>query len=203
MGVRAAATEATGRRILDAAAALFGEQLYDQVPLAAVAARAGVTVQTVIRRFGSKEELYHAVARHRSARIRSARDAAIPGDVATAIELLVAGYERWGDEILHLLAQEGRSPVIAEVLADGRRFHRDWLARVFAPQLARIGDGPAREQELAKLAAVTDLYAWKVLRRDLGLTEERTRAAITEIVTALLVAAMARQRGDDLGPSGS
>ena len=128
------------------------------------------------------------MARYRSARIRSARDVAIPGDVATAIELLVAGYERWGDEILHLLAQEGRSPVIAEVLADGRRFHRDWLARVFAPQLARIGDGPAREQELAKLAAVTDLYAWKVLRRDLGLTEERTRAAITEIVTALLVA---------------
>ena len=186
MGVRAAATEATGRRILDAASALFGEQLYDQVPLAAVAARAGVTVQTVIRRFGSKEELYHAVARHRSTLIRSARDAATPGDVASAIEVLVAGYDRWGDEILHLLAQEGRSTVIADVLADGRRFHHNWLARVFAPQLGRIGDGPAREHELAKLAAVTDLYAWKVLRRDLGLTEEQTRAAITETVTALL-----------------
>jgi AcrR family transcriptional regulator len=184
VGARAAATEATAVRILDAAAALFGEQMYDHVTLSAVAAGAGVTVQTVIRRFGSKEELFSAVARRRSIALRSARDEAPVGDTIRAVELLLAGYERWGAEILHLLAQERRSPVIAALLDEARRFHRDWVARVFAPLLSRID--PARQQhELAKLVAVTDLYAWKVLRQDTGLSAEDTRAAIREMVEAL------------------
>src|SRR5437764_2573263 len=55
MVARAEAAEATRLRILDAARQLFADLLYDQVSLNAVAARAGVTVQTVIRRFTSKE----------------------------------------------------------------------------------------------------------------------------------------------------
>lgn len=192
MGVRAAATEATAQRILESASALFGDQLYDQVPLTAVAAGAGVTVQTVIRRFGSKEQLYLAVARDRSVQLRGARDAAVVGDAAGAVELLVAGYERWGEEILHLLSQERRSAVIADVLDGARRYHRDWIARVFAPQLAQIGHAAGRQHELAKLVSATDLYAWKVLRQDLGCGADQTRVAITEIVAAL-TAAMARR----------
>jgi AcrR family transcriptional regulator len=80
MDRRARAVEETGRRILDAAFAAFGEDLYDQVSLQHVAARAGVTVQTVIRRFGSKDELYAALARWRSEQIRTARDATPVGD---------------------------------------------------------------------------------------------------------------------------
>ena len=183
-GVREAATAATGLRILDAASTLFGEQLFDQVTLFAVADRAGVTVQTVIRRFGSKDQLYLAVARRRSVELRRARDEAIVGDLAGAVELLVAGYERWGTEILHLLTQERRSPVIVEILNDARRFHRDWVARVFAPQLA-LASEPQRRHELAKLVAATDLYAWKVLRQDMSLDADQTRAAITEIAAAI------------------
>jgi AcrR family transcriptional regulator len=183
-GVREAATEATGLRILDAASTLFGEQLFDQVTLVAVADRAGVTVQTVIRRFGSKDQLYLAVARRRSVELRRARDEAIVGDLAGAVALLVAGYERWGTEILHLLTQERRSPVIVEILNDARRFHRDWVARVFAPQLA-LASEPQRQHELAKLVAATDLYSWKVLRQDMSLDADQTRAAITEIAAAI------------------
>jgi AcrR family transcriptional regulator len=146
----------------------------------------------VIRRFGSKEQLYLAVARDRSVQLRGARDAAVVGDAAGAVELLVAGYERWGEEILHLLSQERRSAVIADVLDGARRYHRDWIARVFAPQLAQIGHAAGRQHELAKLVAATDLYAWKVLRQDLGCGADQTRVAITEIVAAL-TAAMARR----------
>jgi AcrR family transcriptional regulator len=184
-GVRAAATEATGRRIIDAASALFAEQLYDQVRLAEVARHAGVTVQTVIRRFGSKEELYHAVAQSRSVLIREARDAAAVGDPVGAVELLVDGYERWGEEILHLTAQERRSPVIAQVLDRARRYHRGWVARVLAPYLERVAPA-SRHHELAKLVAATDLSAWKVLRHDMGLDAAETRAGMTEIVEAVL-----------------
>lgn len=83
-----------------------------------------------------------------------------------------------------LLAQERRSPVIAELLDEARRFHRDWVARVFAPQLART-DGERRRHELAKLVAATGLHTWKVLRHDLGLGAENARAAITEIAEAI------------------
>jgi AcrR family transcriptional regulator len=141
-------------------------------------------VQTVIRRFGSKEELHLAVARRRSVELRAARAEAPVGDVATAVELLVAGYERWGAEILHLLAQERRSPVIAETLDAARGFHRDWVARVFAPQLARVPRA-RRPHELAKLVAVTDLYSWKVLRQDMGLDADQARAAIIEIASSI------------------
>ena len=57
MELRAAAAEATRERILTAAAEAFLEGWYDDVTIAAIAARAGVSGQTVINHFGSKEEL--------------------------------------------------------------------------------------------------------------------------------------------------
>ena len=63
MVARAKSTEATGERILDATVELFWERLADQIRLEDVAAVAGVTVQTVIRRFGTKEELFAAASR--------------------------------------------------------------------------------------------------------------------------------------------
>jgi hypothetical protein len=63
MRARAWAAEATARAITAAARALFAERAYDEVSLPAIADRAAVTVQTVLRRFGSKEELFAAAAR--------------------------------------------------------------------------------------------------------------------------------------------
>jgi AcrR family transcriptional regulator len=70
MQVRAQAREETGQRILATAQQLFGELLYDQVSLQAVAERAGVTVQTVLRRFTSKEQRFAAVTQWTSQQIR-------------------------------------------------------------------------------------------------------------------------------------
>jgi AcrR family transcriptional regulator len=100
MRARAQAAEATAQAIIAAARALFAERPYDQVSLPAIAERAGVTVQTVLRRFGSKEELFAAAAHQRSGLIRADREAAPPGDLTH----LVAHYERWGDEQAYLVA---------------------------------------------------------------------------------------------------
>lgn len=54
MGSRAEAAEETRVRILDAVIGLHMERYHDQISLEDVAGRAGVTVQTVLRRFGSK-----------------------------------------------------------------------------------------------------------------------------------------------------
>ena len=80
MVARARAAEATQAKVLEAARRLFGELPYDQVSLSAVAQRAGVTVQTVIRRFQSKEHIFSAVAAWRATLIWGERDAAQAGD---------------------------------------------------------------------------------------------------------------------------
>jgi AcrR family transcriptional regulator len=184
MGARADAAEATGERILEAARQLFGELLYDQVSLKAVADRASVTVQTVIRRFGSKESLFAAAAQRRSAEIRDHRDAAPAGDLSAATRNLIDSYERWGDEQLHLLAQERRTATMADAVAGGRRYHRSWVERVFSPWLRGL-PAEQRKRRTAELVAVTDLYTWRILRRDLGFSRHETEAAVRDLVERL------------------
>jgi AcrR family transcriptional regulator len=181
MRARAQAAEATARAITAAARVLFTERAYDQVSLPAIADRAAVTVQTVLRRFGSKEELFAAAARERSDQIRADREAAPPGDVRH----LVAHYERWGDEQAHLLAQEARVPAIRAITDVGRRYHRDWIARAYAPALTTLPPA-TRRRKLAQLTAVTDLATWRLLRHELGLGQDQTAAAIGELVDACL-----------------
>jgi AcrR family transcriptional regulator len=181
MRARAQAAEATAQAIVAAARVLFAERAYDEVPLPAIAERAGVTVQTVLRRFGSKEELFTAAARERSGEIRADREAAPPGDVAH----LVAHYERWGDEQARLLAQEARVPAIRAITDAGRRYHHDWVALAYGPRLAKLPTA-ARRRRLAQLTAITDLAVWRLLRRELGLGQDQTAAAIGELVDACL-----------------
>jgi AcrR family transcriptional regulator len=181
MRARAQAAEATADAIIAAARALFAVRAYDEVSLPAIAERAAVTVQTVLRRFGSKQKLFAAAARECSDQIRADREAAPAGDVRH----LVAHYERWGDEQAHLLAQEARVPAIHAITDAGRRYHRDWIARAYAPALDKLPPA-TRRRKLAQLTAVTDLTTWRLLRHELGLGQDQTAAAIGELVHACL-----------------
>ena len=185
MVARAAAAEASRLRILEAARRLFAELLYDQVSLDAVAARAGVTVQTVIRRFTSKEHLFVGVAEWKSDQIRAARDQAPEGDLAGVIGNLFETYEQWGDDVLNLLAQEQRTELIRQVTDRGRRHHHAWVEQVFLPLLE---DVPSRQRgrRVAQLIAITDVYAWKILRRDLGLHRQEAEATVRELAAGIL-----------------
>ena len=58
MGARAATAAATLERIRDAATALFSELSYDEVSLEAVARSAGVSLPTILRKFGTKDALF-------------------------------------------------------------------------------------------------------------------------------------------------
>ena len=184
MGARAEAAAETGRRILRATMELYTERFYDQVSLEDVAERAGVTVQTVLRRFGSKEELISAAAKGERGRVRSQRDRAPVGDVAGAVKVLVGAYEEHGDRYLRLLAQEERVPAFRSITDTGRAYHHEWVERVFVPLLAQR-TGSKRERLLAQLIAICDLYFWKLLRRDMGLSREQRELTITEAITAL------------------
>lgn len=183
MTARAEATAQTRRRILEATIDLFTTTDAQDITLEAIARAAGVTVPTVLRHFGSKEQLLEATERHARESVIGQRYAATPGDVAGAVENLMEHYELWGDRVLRLLAREGQVPAIRAVTNYGRGVHREWVERTFAPLLPR--DGPARARRVAQLVAVCDVYVWKVLRRDLGLSREETAQALLEIITAL------------------
>ncbi len=184
MGARAEAAEETRRRILDAVIALHMERYYDQVSLDDVAERAGVTVQTVLRRFGSKERLIDAASEVVRERIVSQRGGAPVGDIAGAVENLVEHYEEWGDSVLRLLAQEDRVPAFRRTTDAGRLLHYEWVERTFEPLLAER-EGEDRGRLRAELVAVCDVYFWKILSRDLGLSREQTELALTEMILAL------------------
>ena len=67
--MRAEAEQVTGEAILDAALAAFAQEPFDRVTLQRIAAASGVTVQTVIRRFGSKEQLFEALGERERVRV--------------------------------------------------------------------------------------------------------------------------------------
>ena len=181
---RARSAAETGERILDAVSALFLEVPYAQLTLASVADRAGVTVQTVIRRFGDKEGVVAAAARRETEAVREQRGTAPVGDLPGLVDNLVAHYEASGDVALRLLAEESASPTIGEITARARDLHRDWCARVFAPFLSGL-EGVARDRRLAQLVAVCDVYTWKLLRRDAGLSRRQVTLALLELLEPL------------------
>lgn len=183
-GARAATAARTAERILDAASAVFWEQPTDRLSLDEVARRAGVSTQTVIRRFGGREGLMAAAGERESDRVRRMRDAAPEDDPAQAVAVLVAHYEEVGDAVMRLLAEEERSPALAAIVRAGREYHADWCARVFARALERV-TAEDRRRVLGQLTAVCDVYTWKVLRRDAGLGARETLIAITELVAAI------------------
>jgi AcrR family transcriptional regulator len=184
MTARAEAATATGERILDAAIAVFWQAPVDEIPLEEVARRAGVSVQTVIRRFGGKHGLLAAAAERETERVTDQRARAPVGDVRGAVRNLLDHYEELGLPVLRLLAQEDRSPALRALADRGRAVHAEWCARVFAPALAGLR-GADRARRLAQLIAVTDVRTWKLLRHDRRLSRRQTERALIELLQPL------------------
>ena len=184
MTARAEAVAATGERILDATEQLFWSGPIDRMSLDAVATRAGVTVQTVLRRYGSKDGLVAAAAARAAERVRRQRDEAPVGDVAGAVANLLDHYEDMGERALRLLAEEAGSPLMEEIAESGRELHRQWVERTFAPQLRGLR-GAEHTRRRAQLVAVTDVYMWKLLRRDAGLSRRQVEQALRELIDGL------------------
>ncbi len=184
MTTRAAAAEATRDRILDTAREAFLNHWYDEVTIRGIARDAGVALQTVRNHFASKDDLLRGVLDQLDAEIRSVRFAVEPGDVDTAIATLVDDYERNGDANFRMLSVEPRVPAVRPFMDRGRASHQAWVERVFARALAGMR-GKARARRIAELVVVTDVYAWKLLRRDKGLDRDQTIAAMRELVLAL------------------
>ena len=183
MVARAQAAARTGERILDSAVEVFFEEPTANISLEEVARRAGVTVQTVIRRFGGRKGLLAAAGTRESEKVRQEREVE-PGDLDGAVRALVGHYERTGDHVLRMLAEEARSPALAGIAGRGREMHREWCEAVFAPVLAGL-TGSEHQRRLAQLVAICDVYTWMLLRRQSGLSRRQTELAISELIKPL------------------
>jgi AcrR family transcriptional regulator len=184
MTARARATDETRRRILQAAFDLQSRHLASEIGLEAVAGRADVSVQTVLRHFGSRAGLFEEAVLFARDQIAEERRPPV-GDVAGALRVLVDHYEKRGDLALMMLAQETTYDEVRQMSDRGKAMHRAWVAEVFAGALD--GLDPAGRGELVDLLVVaTDVYAWKLLRRDRGLSRAQTEHRIHTLVSAVL-----------------
>jgi AcrR family transcriptional regulator len=177
--------ERTSQRILQAAIHEFWAAPSPDIRLEAVADRAGVSVQTVLRHFGSKAELLARAAQWQSDRVRVTRDPAEVTDPQSAARQLVDHYEEVGDGVMRMLAEELRLPPLADIVQQGRAFHHQWCATAFAPALDGLA-ADARQRRLAQFVAVCDVYTWHLLRRQSGLSRAATQRALAELIAALV-----------------
>lgn len=186
MSGRVAAMQHTRESILDAAVELFEPAWYDEITLADIARRAGVSQQTVVNHFGTKMELYLTGIRERFAPgIQAVRGTAVPGDVASIVDAAVRDYEVTGDGTSRAIALAGRVEELAGVVEGGRRAHREWVEEMFTPQLGGRRS-KLRDRRLRLLAAVLDVTMWRQLRRDQGLGQAETREHLTMLVEGVL-----------------
>ncbi len=185
MSARADAAHATRTRILDATFAAAATRPLAAVTLADVASIAEVTVQTVLRQFESREGLFDAAVEHAGAQVEQER-VTPAGDVEAAVSTVIDHYEQRGDAVLVLLAQDRWDARARAVTDNGRALHRRWVAEAFAPQLQAHLE---RDEVLDLLVVATDVYTWKLLRRDRRLSRARTHTRMVRLVRAVLVGA--------------
>ena len=181
---RAKAAEETGKRITAAFRAAVEASWFDEVRLEDVAREAGVTVQTVIRRFGSKEGLLEATAEEMDAEILGPRRLATH-DIGAAVDAIIREYEAVGELIMRLLAQEDRYPAIRQLTDRGRATHRAWVGEAFAPWLDRF-DGTERRTAHDRLVIALDLYIWKLLRVDMKRSKAELRRTMLDMAAFAL-----------------
>jgi AcrR family transcriptional regulator len=164
---RAAAAENLRKRIVAAFHNLLLKRWIDEITLDEVAVSVGTTRQTVIRLFGAKDGLLDAVMD--LVRAEAVPRTSTPADVSgrAALESLISHYETVGDMVVRFLAQEERHSALRPLLAQGRYEHRAWVAERFGSTQSGLSE-LERERQIARLIVATDIYTWKLLRRDFG-----------------------------------
>jgi AcrR family transcriptional regulator len=194
----------TRRAILDAAAALFVEPGYAATPLTAIAAEAGVAIQTVYKVFGSKQALLAALVdvtiagddepvalpdRQFVAQIRALTDARAKLD--RYARHLVDTHARQAQVMLALAAAATADSEAAAIWSKNRDDRRNGMT-MFAADLASTGElRPEHTLDTAAdvlwLAMDVHNYDWLVRQR--GWPPERFQRWYVDTVAAALLTA--------------
>lgn len=188
MSSRQQAKSATRDTIIKAAIDTFMAERSFAVTLPAVAERADVTVKTVLRHFGSRDALVEAAWLQAYGEVMAERTPP-PDDSDGALGVLIEHYERRGAMVLAMLAEES-DPRALRMTNAGRLGHREWVENVFSQRLPDSND--ARCRIIDVLVVATDVYAWKLLRLDRGLSVDDVHDRMHMMTEALLAEAATR-----------
>ncbi len=182
MTLRGARSASTRARILEVARDLLDDPS-TAVTLERVAERADVSVQTILRHFNSKRELMIEVI----GSLRSGeRGVASPSpSVAASVRVLFDDYELIGDRVIRMLAEEHRMSEFEAGAREGRRSHRQWVLASFDDYLSPLSP-QQRTGVVTQLLVVTDVYAWKLLRRDFALAREEAEETMVGLIEGVL-----------------
>jgi len=178
---REEAQQRTREALLEAAIDEFYADRWSKVSLTGLATRAGVTKQTLLRHFGSKEGLLIQALVRSAAQVLDERWNAPVGDVDGAVENLLDHYEVWGPRARRIGAWQDAPSVLAKLSQAGRQVHYQWIEFVFAPQLARL-DAAGFARLRAELIAICDVQTWWILAHDLALPRDEVKTILVGMV---------------------
>jgi AcrR family transcriptional regulator len=182
---RARVQQHTRDKLIDAAEREFFAGRWQRASLEAIAASAGVTKQTLLRHFGSKDGLLEQALLRGYGEVHDQRFGAPAGDIAGAVDNLLEHYERWGERSLRMTATDGLGEAFANVGRAARQVHYDWVEHAFGPLLQRVR-GKDRVRRRAALIALCDVHTWWLLSNDLGLSRADLRATLIQAIESVL-----------------
>lgn len=179
---RSAKEGETRRRIVDAAVGLHGERGVLMAKPQDIAAKADVALATYYKHFPSREDLVRACitrGRERMPPPDPAVVAALPREpalrIAAMVRTLFQNYEVREPWLYTGWTEERLVPELKPVM-DRLRAHRDAFV---GAALEGLGAG---RQAAGIVTALVDFWAWRTLRREVGLTQEEAIRGVTEAV---------------------
>lgn len=184
MQVRAESAAATRARILDAATAAMRERFRPNVRLDEIAVAAEVSVQTVLRAFGSRAALLDAVMETATVDVAREFEDVIAGDVDSVVRCYFNHYEKAGDLVIRNIVEEA-DPELHAFVEGGRAAHRAGVEEVFAAELSDQSS-EQRRYTVDALVCCLDVYVWKLLRRDLGRSRREAEQIVCHLVRGVL-----------------
>jgi AcrR family transcriptional regulator len=178
---REQAQQRTREALLEAAIEEFYSDRWSTTSLDALAGRAGVTKQTLLRHFGSKEGLLIQALVRGAAQVLDERWSAPVGEIDGAIENLLDHYEVWGRRARQIEAWQDAPSVLAKLSQAGRQLHYQWVEFAFAPQLDGL-DEEAFARRRAELIVICDVQTWWTLSHSLELPRPAVKTILIEMV---------------------
>jgi len=172
-------------QIMAAVGKLWTTHSLTDITLDLVAKEAGVTTRTIMRKFGSKEKLFEESLAHDAASTSSDRNQATVGDIDSILNTLLANYEAMGDAALRTIYLEPEMEIARMIGEEGRKQHREWCANMFAPFLPDQNN-PQYEILLTAFIASTEIYLWKLLRKDMNKSKEETAEVFRRMLNGLV-----------------
>jgi AcrR family transcriptional regulator len=181
---RAEGEAQTRGALLDAADEAFLAGPWERVSLEGVARAAGVSKQTLLRHFGSKDGLLMQLVGRATDEVEEQRLSVPREDIAGAVENLLEHYEIRGGRAMRSsnLDMDG---ALAELGRRAREFHYEWVDLAFDSWLTAATPSERRRLRAA-LIAVCDVHSWWILTHDLELSRAEVRATLIMTITGLL-----------------